>query len=75
MSEKKKHTGNYNGTLLPEVGKLINKCKGQGTEYRIVSEDFLKTIKGTDTADNMLLTIVVDVPTGKLIRTFHGKYF
>jgi len=57
----------------PMVAKLINKCKSEDKEYRIISSEEEKN--GDSVARSIhpgRMTIVVDKDTGKLIKNYWG---
>ena len=59
----------YTGTINPVVGGLMNKCRGMGKEFRIISEDDLK-LQSEKKGDRM--TIIVDIKSGEYVRHFWG---
>jgi hypothetical protein len=57
----------YKGTINPVVGGLMNKCRGMGKEFRILSEHELDREQKSDR-----MTIIVDPISGDYIRHFWG---
>lgn len=64
---KRRTFGKYNGTILPSVANLINRCKSENKEYRIL----LNTEEITLDVNNNRMTIVVDAQ-GCLLRSYWG---
>jgi hypothetical protein len=64
---KRRNISGYTGTIMPSVSKLINKCKSENKEFRIL----LNTEEITLDINNNRMTIIVDAQ-GCLLRSFWG---
>ena len=67
---RKKCKIEYQGTIAPVVGKLMNQCRGMDREFRIVSEKMLQEEKKEDNPNRMTIVVIMD--TGAYIRHYWG---
>jgi len=67
--ERKKSNANM-ATIVPMVSKLINSCRANGKEFRVITaEEHEIEVKNIV---NNRMTIVVDKDTGALIKNYWG---
>lgn len=69
MSKEIKH-GQYKGTIVPQVGKLINQCKGMDRPFRILDEEGEEN--DTEPKNPNRMTIVVNRTTAVYIKHYWG---
>ena len=73
LERRKSH--NNMATIVPMVSKLINSCKANGKEFRIMTEqehELEGRIVPPVKPDNGRMTIVVNKDTGALVKNYWG---
>mgnify|MGYP000629655712 CR=1 FL=1 len=62
----------YKGTIVPQVAKLINQCKGMERPYRIIDEESDTEGEIKEPKNQNRMTIVVNRITANYIRHYWG---